>query len=290
MLPDKRPSYPALLEPATLHPLYWAATVLLEIPERRLRSIGPFSKADVRAFRDQGELNSRKLLRLADLVDRLADKVAAQSSPKISDVRKPKPPHRYWYRTPETEEFRAAAFAAIRWTVERARVEAANIGPKPRETELSMQLLAAVGSGALRSRVMQQLRGRHRYSTIQHCRRRLNIREELKREQTWWFPPRDMPSFLPPAPLSAPIIRKGKAGAIQMSLERLLIRHPLGLPYAEVMQRIREKHGCNKTAVHRAARDLRILKERSGFGASKRVVWIYQAAIDAVHRKPEQQQ
>lgn len=266
------------IEPKTTHPYLWVLRDVLglSLQEIRRRSLVPIHT--LREMDRQRAPTVDQAAKLEQLAQQVMDELAAGACPKTTSGAKKLPaPFRYWFTSPAIDEWRRQVYAVVRSSLDAWRPTP----PQPRATELSVSLLAAIGTGSPRSRVMLNLQ--HRSNTsVERCAARIGVRRAVDphTQAEIWLPPKNLPSVSPPPPAPQPAFaRSRRASQVQSALELVFMRHPLGVPAADAVAAVRQRAGCNKTAVYRAARAMRVRRETSGFGAAKRTTWIYEPAL-----------
>lgn len=272
------------IEPRLSHPYYWVLTGVLQLTARDVSKRSGVPLPTVKSMAVGHAVKSPQLEALAALARKVVADVAAHASiVPTSREHKLKGDQRHWYVTDELRIYRRAVYAVVEHVL-------TAFGPppaRPRATLLSERLLAAIGSaGAPRARVLVQLKGGTTTFAIRRCAERLGVETTQREGRTWWLPPPDLKPLAPTPKLKPHIRQSPRASLIQQALERYLIKRPDGARATEVIAHVRQRAGCSKTQVFRAARDLLVQRTTHGFGPGKHTTWIYQAAIDALHVKP----
>jgi transcriptional regulator with XRE-family HTH domain len=266
------------IEPRSTHPYLWALRDVLGLQIAEISRRSGVSRPRLSRMDLQDSPSSADADALRKLANEVMDQLSREASPKPTDrTRKLEKPFRYWYLSAELRAYRQSVYAVVRHVLDHWR-------PAPdmlHRTELSQLILAAVGSGTLRSRVLLCLQDRTATS-IERCATRIGIRravDPVTRAEKW-LPPSDVEPASGDLPAMQPRFAKpsSKMFRIQNMVESILSRNPAGLPAADVVARVREKLKCNVTAVYRAARALSVLRQTKGFGPGKATTWIYEPA------------
>jgi len=263
------------LEPRLVHPYVWVLTELLGLSIPAISDRLEISRGILDRAMDGRPPSEDILRKLAKLISQTTQEIGAQRSPPPpkNNARLPIP-YRFWYIHEKLATHRRRTFDLINWIL-------ASYGPsKPsyRDTELSEQILQLLGPrGEWRSKVLAGLRAFHKKSSVRRAAERIGVREEMRGGRCWWkAPPRDIvPLKAPPLPiLPASPKTSPKTYKVQRALETFLARFDQGVSAAEAIAHVVEKTSCTPGGVYKAARDLCIMRETTGFGASKRTLWL----------------
>lgn len=182
-----------------------------------------------------------------------------------------------WWKILSVENWRNRTVAMVDDVLARCNPELDKPKP-PRETELSIALLATLGQGALRSRVIANMRKQWRTFQIDRAAKRLGVEEHKTVEgERFWLPPKTTyvptPIAPPPSAIYVPPKTARRAQRIRVVLERLLVESPNGVAASDAVEHVMQRANCSRVQVYKAARDLCVLRETTGFGPRKRTVW-----------------
>lgn len=280
---------PHKLEPGTTHPFLWILEEVFGLTDVEICAGASVTRPTLIRLREMRDVSRDRLTRLAKYVELEAytNYPKRLSPPPQFNTKAPPPQFRHFYRHDALNAYRKAIWKMVR------EILAAYAPPpltpdKHRDTDLSVQLLSAVGNGTPRVRVKALLKRQYSTTSIRRARERLGIREAYRDGRWWWYPPENV-AALPTAklPPPKPIIRTSpRASQIQQCLELYLVKRPTGADASTAIEHVRSRTSCSRAAVFRAARDLKLIRETTGFASNKRTTWTYQAAIDALHVKP----
>jgi hypothetical protein len=260
------------LEPRESHPLLWALEDIIGLTLDQISAGVDISRSVLVRIREGRTPKRDQVVGLAAFVRKYADRIARDMSPAPMFTRKlPEPPFRYWHRSPELYEWRRATFNMLNQLIKIYTHPA--ITP-PTKSTLGHELIAVVGRGKDRDLIFSHFRSTQR-GHLRKLAKRIGIREQRKDDVVYWLPPEDLPNIsnlkLPePAPHFK---RTPRSLAIQNALWSFLHDYPDGVDSKEAVAYVMRRAKTSRPAVFRAARDLCIVREMSGFGPTKKSMW-----------------
>lgn len=246
------------------HPVWWALTSVVGLTPGAVRRRAVVSRSVQIAATTGRPVELASLRRLVALLRRGADEML-RDAPPLRDS------------PPLVQAHRRATFALLDALAAEALAPAPP--PPPRSTTLVQDLLLALGpAGRPRALVISDLRAHHRPQSLRRAARRVGVAERLGPDGApWWIPPPRRPQdpppvFGPPARVYAqPTGPRQRAAHDAMSV--YLGRRPdLSADSRDVVAALRQR-GHSRSQIFRAARDMNLVRETTGFGPQKRSVW-----------------
>lgn len=252
--------------PGIAHPVYWALKLCGHTDQSIARKT-VVSPQTVRRLAFGHSPSADTLERMRALLTNSRDEILDRDL----DNRNPEP---------RIQAFRRALFDAINYILEASAPRPPP--PKHPRTDLQRDILAAIGSGAPRTIVLGTLRRDHTSASVRRAAKRMGIREQYVNGRAHWLPPHT-PSppptpFPTPSPVPAPP-RTPRAGRLYDLIQSFLLSQPDEAADSRRIIALCKSHGYSRPSISRAARDLCLIREITGFGPEKRSVWRMRPAL-----------
>lgn len=267
------------LEPRTSHPLLWILEQLFGLSLEQVADETSLSRTTLRKIREGKPPKTSQVHALADAIIKVRNALARELSPPYSILTRRilEAPHKFWHRSSELTEWRKMTFRFINGLVELYTHPAI---AQPRQTVLGEELLIIVGKGKPQDLVFQSFRTTQR-KHIRKLAARIGLRVVPREDGKWWLPPADLPAIttvkMPDVP---PVMRSTKRGMrLQNALVLFLGDYPDGVDSKVVVSHVMQRARCSRPAVFRTARDLRVVREITGFGPTKKSIWTLPPAL-----------
>lgn len=255
------------LEPQRQHPLYWVLSELYGMDDRSISTLGLIDyQALRRRLHDGHEVPAALVARLRNLAMRVADEIARRSVEAG-----------VLWELPA----KVPVAAHRRGVHELARAIVDLYDPRHQasldveRTALGQLILAELGTrGAPADVVVANLRHHARSGVIRRAASRHGVVERRGDDgRPFWIPPPN--AAAPAAPEHPPRPPKSpRATLLYDKLNIMLGRAPdMALPVEEIMARL-APHRFSRTLIYRAATDMRLVRQTTGFGPTKRTVWM----------------
>lgn len=257
------------LEPHRQHPLYWLLTEVFGVPEAELKRRSGASKSTLRRLALGYDVDPQLLEKLRSLVPRIAAEIAAADL-ELDQYTAPGGERHVRDTDPQIVEWRRHTYTMANYLAELYR-------PVPKEPRTVLEDLVAANigtAGAPRSEVVARVKSRrHSAYAIRRAAERIGVREIDRRGVKYWLPAPNRVAPRPPPPQygtpSGPRSRR-----LYDRITIMLGRAPdCTLPAATVVDTLRAE-GFSRVLIFRAATDLRLVRETTGFGPTKRTLWM----------------
>jgi hypothetical protein len=262
------------LEPKLLHPYIWALTDILGLSIPVIAKRARISRGVLDRAAEGRPPDDATLRKLRPLLTIALNEALEHHSPHLKQGERMPLAFRFWYTHERFREHRQHALDLVEWIKD---AYGANEPRTFKDTDLSAAILQHVGAGEWRQRVMAALKAFHKKSSVKRAAKRIGVRELWKDGKCWWLPPKDITPMAvkrPPMPkVARPKSTSPKSYKVQMALEALLATRDEGIPALDAIDHVKARTGCGTGAVYRAARDLCVIREHTGFGPSKVTRW-----------------
>lgn len=256
------------LQPTREDPVYWALTVIFQLTDRHIRQHLDLSPTVIDRLRVGHDVKPTLASRLVSYLEQVSEQVAL-----AAPDRKQVPDSALAYRD--------ALFAFVASIVKDARDR---LKPKPRKTDLSVQLLISIGRERRRRVVIAELaRAGHSRDAIKKCAARLGVRSRSDDSNSvvWMAPLNHKPmDFHPDRPPPQTLIQQAACGA----LERFLSSGPRNTRTSKEVRREMQRWRISVRTTRRAALSLGVEIKQSGFGSSKTSTWYLPPKIVPITR------
>ena len=251
------------LDPGRSVPIVWALTEILGLSITDIQQQSRVSRFALYQMQDGSTDGRAHVQTLASLAKRMLAEISKQSA---NDLVMGKD---------EFKSFRLAAYAAVKLAIEKCG-EAPPVD-QPRETELSTHILQHLPvKGALRIDVVRALKGLYRPRAIERAAKRIGVKELSTDKGRWWVPPRDLASIATVSPTRVKYTKprtRLQRKVVGLILD-MLKSTPDGMPPDDVLTRCAHLT-LSRALVYRLARYANVRRRTTGFGPTKRTLWLY---------------
>ncbi len=248
------------LAPTIEHPLWWALVNICGLKSRHIQRQARLSSVTARRLSLGHNASPETVTRLSKLIRTTLDQIEVQSPAKNK-----LPPH--------IRIFKQAAYDACNHIIDSFKP----VPKPPRRTHLAQQLLDITPTtGDRKSHIIAQLQRDHRPYAIRRAAKTVGITERIVHGVARWFGP---PGPRSPTPVLTPSFGQPntrRQEQVRRLVERIFIKRGdlAWIDSKEIFAYLRDNapdRPFSKPLIYKTFRDMLLIKEATGFGATKRV-------------------